>query len=393
MSDYDDLITELAAIAAAAALDDLDRRSESDVSGELRRLQADRDTLIRMPDFNERIDRLRGLGQGVLLEEIARRDATPREAVEIFSWALLRSIIDELEISSSHYRTFVGEAHSLVVDEFREADEKHIANTSQRVRRLAAERLYQVKRECPEQSQLVRKQADLKRGHLPWRKLVERAPDVLLAARPCWAMSPLVVSRVLPAKRLFDVVIFDEASQVQPADAVTSIMRATQVVVAGDNRQLPPSAFFKSVLAGEEDEEPEEDLGAFESILDRLSNLLDERMLTWNYRSADERLIAFSNVEIYDSKLVTFPSALIEPPIDHVLVDGTARPGQGGSAVEEVAAVVDVVLQHAAVRPTESLGVIAMNDKHSKRIEAKINEALRDRRDPFKNHLRPDRSD
>jgi very-short-patch-repair endonuclease len=381
MTDYDDLITELAAIAAAATLDDLDQRSDSDVSEELRRLQDDRETLIRMPDFNERIDRLRGLGQGVLLEEIARRNATPSEAVEIFRWAWLCSIIDDLEISSSHYGNFVGEAHSLVIDEFRKTDAKHISNTSQRVRRLSAERLYQVRRECPEQSQLVRKQADLKRGHLPWRKLVEQAPDVLLAARPCWAMSPLVVSRVLPAKRLFDVVIFDEASQVQPAEAVTSIMRATQVVVAGDNRQLPPTAFFKSVLAGEEDEEYEEDLGAFESILDRLSNLLDERMLTWHYRSADERLIAFSNVKIYDSKLVTFPSALVEPPIEHLLVDGTARPGQGGSSVEEVAAVVDVVLQHAAVRPEESLGVIAMSDKHSKRIEAKINETLRDRRD------------
>src|SRR5581483_5594028 len=381
MADYDNLITELAAIAAAAALDNLDRRSDSDVSGELRRLQEDRETLIRMPDFNERIDRLRGLGQGMLLEEIARRNARPSEAVEIFRWAWLCSIIEDLKIASSHYGNFVGEAHSLVIDEFCKADAKHISSTSQRVRRLVAEHLYQVRREYPEQSQIVRKQADLKRGHLPWRKLVEQAPDVLLAARPCWAMSPLVVSRVLPAEGLFDVVIFDEASQVQPADAITSIMRATQVVVAGDNRQLPPTAFFKSVLAGEEDEEREEDLGDFESILDRLSNLLDERMLTWHYRSADERLIAFSNVNIYGSKLVTFPSALVEPPIEHLLVNGTARPGQGGSSVEEVAAVVDVVLQHAAVRPEESLGVIAMSDKHAKRIEAKINETLRDRRD------------
>lgn len=293
----------------------------------------------------------------------------PAKQWRSFVGAWLRSIIGELEISVSHYGTFDGKAHSLVINEFREADAKHIASTSQRVRHLAAERLYKVKREYPEQSQLVRKQADLKRGHLPWRKLVERAPDVLLAARPCWAMSPLVVSRVLPAKRLFDVVIFDEASQVQPGDAVTSIMRATQVVVAGDNRQLPPSGFFKSVLSGEEDEEGEEDPGEFESILDRLSNLLDERMLTWHYRSADERLSAFSNVEIYSSKLITFPSALIETPIEHVLIDGTARPGQGGSTVEEVAAVVDVVLQHASLRPTESLGVIAMNDKHAKRIE------------------------
>ncbi|MGH3908917.1 MAG: AAA domain-containing protein, partial [Pseudonocardiaceae bacterium] len=381
MSGYDALITELAAIAAAASLEDLAQRPENDVSVELRRLQADRDTLLRMPDFNELVGRLRGVGLGALLEEIARRDSSPDEAVGTFRWVWLCSILDELRISSSHYRSFAGEAQSRVVDEYRKADAEHIASTARRVRRLVAERLYQVRRERPDQSQLVRKQANLKRGHLPWRQLVERASDVLLAARPCWAMSPLVVSRVLPAARLFDVVIFDEASQVQPADAITSIMRAGQVVVAGDNRQLPPTAFFKSVLSAEEDDEEEDDLGNFESILDRLSNLLDERMLTWHYRSADERLIAFSNVEIYDSKLVTFPSALVEPPIGHVLVEGTARPGQGGSAVEEVDAVVDVVLEHAATRPAESLGVIAMNDKHAKRIDMAITKKLRERPD------------
>lgn len=200
MSGYDTLITELAAIAAAASLDGLDQRPESDVSGELRRLQADRGTLLRMPDFNELIGRLRAMGLGVLLDELARRDASPDEAVGTFRWVWLCSILDELRISSSHYRSFTGEAQSRVVDEFRRADAEHIVSTSRRVRRLVAERLYQVRREFPDQSQLVRKQADLKRGHLPWRQMVERAPDVLLAARPCWAMSPLVVSRVLPRR-------------------------------------------------------------------------------------------------------------------------------------------------------------------------------------------------
>ncbi len=74
----------------------------------------------------------------------------------------------------------------------------------------------------------------------------------------------------------------------------------------------------------------EEDITAFESILDRLADILPEKTLSWHYRSADERLIAFSNTEIYQSKLVTFPGALMEPPINHVLVDGVATARSGG---------------------------------------------------------------
>ena len=77
--------------------------------------------------------------------------------------------------------------------------------------------------------------------------MLDRAPEVMLALKPCWATSPIVVSQVLPPRRLFDVVIFDEASQVKQADAIPPIIRAGQVVVAGDKKQLPPTDFFSSV--------------------------------------------------------------------------------------------------------------------------------------------------
>ena len=85
---------------------------------------------------------------------------------------------------------------------------------------------------------------------MPIRELFQAAPHVLGAVKPCWAMSPLVVSQLLPAERCFDVVIFDEASQVTPADAVGALMRADQAVVAGDPYQLPPTPFF---VAGVDD--------------------------------------------------------------------------------------------------------------------------------------------
>ena len=178
-------------------------------------------------------------------------------------------------------------------------------------------------------------------------------------------MSPLMVSQVLPATRLFDVVIFDEASQIVPADAIPSIMRGHQIVVAGDDRQLPPTNFFRQV--GDEGDEPAEDdeslvsFGAgFESILDALRPLLPTAPLAWHYRSRDERLVAFSNARIYGGALTTFPGVFTDDCLRHVVVAQGPEPGQEVSVTAEVSKVVELILEHARTRPSESLGVIAL---------------------------------
>ena len=110
---------------------------------------------------------------------------------------------------------------------------QHLSANRARVRRAWAQQLREAQDRHPLQARVIRKQAALRRGHLPLRRLVDQAHDVLFALKPCWAASPLIVSQVLPAARLFDVVIFDEASQIIPADAIPSIMRGHQIVVAG----------------------------------------------------------------------------------------------------------------------------------------------------------------
>ncbi len=218
---------------------------------------------------------------------------------------------------------------------------------------------------------------------MPLRRLLDQTSDVLFAIKPCWAMSPLVVSQVLPPARLFDVVIFDEASQVTPADAIPSIVRAHQVIVAGDDRQLPPTSFFHQVGDAEPDSDAEdEDLVSFgtgfESILDTLRPLLPTAPLTWHYRSRDERLVAFSNDRIYDGALTTFPGVIRDDCLRHVVVpqDAAARGGPEASVTAEVHAVVDLVLEHARRRPRESLGVIALGIKHAERIDEMLRAAL-----------------
>src|SRR5580704_8115528 len=197
-------------------------------------------------------------------------------------------------------------------------------------------------------------------------------------------MSPLMVSQVLPATRLFDVVIFDEASQIVPADAIPSIMRGHQIVVAGDDRQLPPTNFFRQ-LSDEADDPGEDDDGlvsfgtGFESVLDALRPLLPTAPLTWHYRSRDERLVAFSNARIYGGALTTFPGVFRDECLRHVVVAQGPGAGQEVSVTAEVRRVVELVLEHARKRPQESLGVIALGVKHAERIDGTLRKVLAER--------------
>jgi very-short-patch-repair endonuclease len=193
-------------------------------------------------------------------------------------------------------------------------------------------------------------------------------------------MSPLMVSQVLPAARLFDVVIFDEASQIVPADAIPSVIRAHQVVVAGDDHQLPPTSFFRqfSDVDPEDDEETVSFGAGFESVLDALRPLLPTAPLNWHYRSRDERLVAFSNERIYGGALTTFPGVLRDDCLRHVVVTQDGQPGQETSVAAEVAKVVELILEHARTRPEESLGVIALGSRHADRIDLALRAALAD---------------
>ena len=296
------------------------------------------------------------------------------------------SVLDAVSLADPEVGTFDGPSYSRTVSEFRAADVRHIETTPARIRRAVAEHVIATRDAYPNESQLVTHEAGKKRRHMPMRLLFQQAPHVLTALKPCWAMSPLVVSQVLPVERCFDVVIFDEASQVTPEGAAGALMRASQAVVAGDPHQLPPTAFFASGSAvDEEDEEdPEELTGSmtkdFESVLDVMGALLPPpigtKRLNWHYRSRDERLIAFSNAQpqLYDWSLTTFPGAETARVITHQLVPFVpGRIDQEQSVANEVTAVVKAVTEHAHDRPRESLGVITMGIKHMDRIE----EALR----------------
>jgi very-short-patch-repair endonuclease len=364
-----------------------DTGPQAELGARVRALRADVATLGRLPELQRLRTRLEAAGFAPLLGELATWRPDPEGAVAALDFCVAASIEDEIRLVDPRVAAFDGRAHEQVASEFRQADRRHISDTARRVRRLAAERARAVGDEHPDQAALVRKEAAKRTRHIPLRQLFAEAPEALTAIKPCWVMSPLVVSHVLPNDRpYFDVVIFDEASQVRPAEAIPAIARGRRLVVAGDEHQLPPTDFFTGPLLASDDDAEDDALAAtstdFESILDALLFLVGWEMLAWHYRSADERLIAFSNAHLYGGAMLTFPGIAGAETLEHVLVPW--RPGQPGiddSATAEVHRVVEIVLAHAEERPHESLGVIAMGIKHAGRIDAVLRDALQARPD------------
>lgn len=360
-----------------------DRLSLQKLQDTVAALHSDSKTPWRLPEIYDLRRRLGGAGLSPLIAELADRRATAREAVETFDSVWYGSILDYVRLRDSRYAAFSGSDLRDAVADFQHSDLEHIDRNTDRVRRRVAERLRDIQDERQHQASSIRREAKKRSKHRPLRKLLREAPDVLFALKPCWAISPLVVSQVLPAERLFDVVIFDEASQIHQPDAIPSIMRADQIVVAGDTKQLPPTDFFAE-LAGSDSDDEEEPAAAgaytegFGSILETLAAALPEVQLTWHYRSRDERLITFSNEHFYGRSLTTFPGIFTDGSLNHVVV--TQPPmtaGQEESVAAEVDKVVDLMLEHARTRPDESLGVITMGIKHTRRIERKLEAVLR----------------
>lgn len=238
------------------------------------------------------------------------------------------------------------------------------------------------------QAKIIQREAEKSRKHMPVRKLLGDTRDVATSIKPCFMMSPLAVSQYLPPDMTFDIVIFDEASQVEPADAINCIYRGKSLIIAGDQKQLPPSTFFAAATQSDSDEwvEGESEALDYRSVLDlaKSSAALNSITLRWHYRSRHEGLIAFSNAKFYDGRLITFPSA--EQDGDDVgvrffYVRGTYRRGTSRDNPIEAAAVADRVIHHFDTRPDMTLGVVAFSDAQAGAIESAVEQRRLERPD------------
>lgn len=215
---------------------------------------------------------------------------------------------------------------------------------------------------------LIHHQLGLMRNRVGVRDLTARAGSALLDLKPCWMMSPLAVAQYLHDGLKFDLVVIDEASQMTPENALGAIMRAQQVVVVGDTKQLPPTNFFQKVL--EADDEDEDARTDSESILDMANtSFRPVRQLRWHYRSRHPHLIALSNKMVYDEKLVIFPAARDnDADLGVHLVEVEGATYKKGRNIEEAKAIVAGAIAHMRDHPDRSLGLATMNKDQTELI-------------------------
>lgn len=225
---------------------------------------------------------------------------------------------------------------------------------------------------------IIRGEIGKKTRHKPVRQLVKLTGNMLQRIKPVLLMSPISIAQFLPPKSMeFDLLVIDEASQVKPEDALGAIARAKQIVVVGDKKQLPPTAFFERMTGNAEDDDEEDDplggmarAGELESILTLCeARSIPNRMLEWHYRSRDPSLIRVSNSEFYNNNLVLPPSPLENDSnygMKFTRVNGaysskSRGDGSPGTNKMEAQAIVSEIAEHARQNPDLSLGVVAFS--------------------------------
>jgi len=224
-----------------------------------------------------------------------------------FRKALFKALSSYAIDADANLNHFSGAQFNEKISLFREIDERFSELTKQEIYARLASRLPDFNREVAQRSSMARlKKAIKSKGRgLSVRKLFEEMPDLISRLCPCMLMSPISAAQYLdPGREPFDLIVFDEASQLPTWKAVGALARGREAVIVGDPKQMPPTSFFMKNTEDEDNEK--EDL---ESILDDCSILgMPETQLLWHYRSRHESLIAFSNNKFYENQLYTFPS-------------------------------------------------------------------------------------
>jgi very-short-patch-repair endonuclease len=303
--------------------------------------------------------------------EVAMTDAGEFFEYSYQSWWLKKAVDGEPVLS-----TFSSADHERKIREFRQADERFQKLSQQYIVAKLSGQIPSSAGVAPgADSELgrLRRELQKQRKHAPVRQLMQSLPTLLPKLKPCMLMSPLSVAQYLdPAHAQFDVVVFDEASQIPVWDAVGAIARGRQLVCVGDPKQLPPTNFFNRVDDSEEGV-GDENIQDLESILDEcLSIGMPKLSLNWHYRSRNESLITFSNITYYDSQLVTFPSPTTEDNgVRFERVLGVYDRGGSRTNRAEADAIVASIEKHFLNPKSklQTLGVVTFNQAQQNLIE------------------------
>ena len=327
--------------------------------------------------YSKQRARLLALGLGLVPEEFEAGRIAPERIDDFFHKCFYRTYAGHILGRENGLGIFCGELFESFIAKFREDDAAFRESTREELFARVSSRLPGPDDPISKgQEMAILKKAirNNSRG-MSLRHLFDRIPNLLPRLCPCMLMSPLSVSQYLQAEGgQFDIVIFDEASQLPTSEAVASIARGRSVVVVGDPKQLPPTSFFETEVF-DEDNADKEDL---ESILDECIALsMPSVHLKWHYRSRHESLIAFSNVNYYDNSLLTFPSNDdLSTRVSFHQIDGLYDRGRTRTNEAEAEAIVQEVKRRLS-DPSErkkSIGIVTFNISQKDLIDKKLEE-------------------
>lgn len=349
--------------------------------------------------WNKAAEEVRSIGAGELLHQLTDEGVPAEQLRTAFCVNLARRRLRAAADSIVVLNEFTPHAHEDAISRYAAQDAELLKLTTAHVRELLAERAAGIAQYGREIAILQREIAK-QRAHMPLRKLLEAVPNATALLKPCMLMSPLSVAQYLtPDSAPFDVVIFDEASQIPVWDAIGALARGKNAIVVGDPRQMPPTGFFsRSSDDADDDSEVEHDM---ESILDECRACgIPEMNLSWHYRSKAESLIAFSNHRYYGGKLTTFPAPLSTDTalLYHYIDRGIYQRGAGKRINEkEARALVQHVLatlRSPGFRYTEatSIGIVTFNIQQQRLIEDMLEEerARDEALEPFFSEANPE---
>lgn len=336
-------------------------------------------------DYYSNREKCQKAGLGAYIAQIDNSSIKDEYIVDAYLKRFYHLWLDAVLPNFPAVQNFRGRIQNQTINEFCELDKGQFKIAQARVRERALSRIpdFNSINGARDEIAILKRELNKQRRLMPLRKLFMAIPNLVTSLRPCFMMSPLSVSVFLEAQSYdFDLVIFDEASQVHTEDAIGAIMRGKQVIIVGDTKQLPPTSFFSTSLNDEDfdvdsdDVIEDNDAGAYESILDEAVSVLPERSLRWHYRSRHEHLIAFSNVKIYNSQLITFPSSTESAPdcgVEYVYVkEGVYDRGGKKNNIAEARKVADLVFEHFKKHPDRSIGVVTFSEAQQNAVDAVI---------------------
>lgn len=318
-------------------------------------------------------------GAGDLVDAVADHRVAPDAAADEFIYACAEARWNDARAARPDLVRLAGlDRHELV--QLFQGNERRRLTEAQGL--ILARHFAQIPRGSMGEMAVVRGEIGRKSRHKPIRWVMKKAGSMVQRIKPVMLMSPISVAQFLPPGSVtFDLLVIDEASQIRPEDALGIIARARQIVVVGDQKQLPPTSFFDRLVDDDEeadDEDAEMPVGATAADMESILSLceargLRSRMLEWHYRSRDPSLIRVSNAEFYGDNLVLPPSPLQLDPnyglkfhrVPGVYARGKNATARAGTNKIEAQHVVKAIAEHARTCPELSLGVVAFSKTQS----------------------------